>query len=204
MKNNFLSRAIAVALVAFVVGAAPLPAAAQSQALNIAPTERPDGLVPSVTDPMSHTIYTLAWNMGVSPESLLGKPARTAKMLAMQEWLTQRLLTGETMDFDGLDLLQMERSREVFRLMLGIAADAPAERVIPYLWELSQAYASGNDARVSAILTSDLFAKSESELRAQLQAFSVPVDRSRAIQRVEDSFKDSNVNDDGGCRDSAC
>jgi hypothetical protein len=160
-------------------GAPPALAQGQASALFVKPTLEPEGLFPGADDPLLYALYSLAWTTGASPQSLIGRPGRTAKMLALQEYLSDYVVGYIGADFDGLDL--------------------PSDVAVAHLWALSQALDSGDDGRAAAVLNSGIFTKDPATVRATLAAFRIEAAQQWAIMRADDNYQAHNVNDDGGC-----
>ncbi len=186
-----------------MTGGSGNPALAQGQAtaLFIKPTLKPEGLFPGADDPVLTALYSLSWTTGARPDSLVGRPGRAAKMLALQEYLSDYVIGYIGPDFDGLDAEAMAETRRVYRAQIGLRAELTSAQAVAYLWELSKALDAGDQARASAVLNSGIFTRGEADIRATLAAFPIPVEQQRAIMRADDSYQSQNVNDDGYCPD---
>ena len=163
------------------------------------PTVTPEGLFPGADDPLLTALYSLSWTTGTRPASLIGRPGRVAKMLALQEYLSDYIIGYTGSDFDGLDAFAMAETRRVYRAQIGLRGDVSSAEAVAYFWELSKALDAGDDARASAVLNSGAFTRREDAIRATLAAFPVGIEQRRAIMRVDDSYQGQNVNDDGVC-----
>lgn len=180
-------------------GAPPALAQGQASALFVKPTLEPEGLFPGADDPLLYALYSLAWTTGASPQSLIGRPGRTAKMLALQEYLSDYVVGYIGADFDGLDSDALAETRRVYRAQVGLRQDLPSDVAVAHLWALSQALDSGDDGRAAAVLNSGIFTKDPATVRATLAAFRIEAAQQWAIMRADDNYQAHNVNDDGGC-----
>lgn len=181
--------------------ALPPQVAAQLQAggevAGVMPSLKPEGMIPDFRTPLRYATITLSWNLASKPDALLGRPARVAEMAALQEFLAEHLQHVPLPSIGGAELADMRAVRGRFRSALGIRPDAPPRQAVATLWALSRALEAGDEARVAALLNSDLFVADAAAIRERLGNFVVPAEVSHAIQRVEDAvFREDRESDD--------
>jgi hypothetical protein len=137
-----------------------LPALGVSACAGLAPVETaslPRNFVDGAGDPTRAAAISAGSAFG-NPRQLAGQPGRAARAIAQMEYLAVELPSSPMLRNQAGTLQpELQAARREWRGALGVAPNAPAQRVINGLLAASQAIEDGRQDALRAALTSDVF-----------------------------------------------
>ncbi|MCB4822914.1 hypothetical protein [Roseicella aerolata] len=134
---------------------AAIGCAEMRQAPPVAP---PAALAPGTADPVRGAIEALAPAFADRGRALAGRPAEAAQAAAQLEYVTTAIPRDQRYaPIPEPVRRELLLAREEMRDALGVAEDAPPERVVPALLTAAAALRAGNAARAAAALPAPLF-----------------------------------------------
>jgi hypothetical protein len=102
-------------------------------------------------------------------DDLKGNPALAADTVAALDYMGGQLNTSPRwVGMPSLYRLEMLRSRDTVRGVLGISPTVPSQDVVDTMLGLSAAYASGDRAKVNTLLSSPIFSVPPEEAAERL------------------------------------
>lgn len=102
-------------------------------------------------------------------QEMQGNPAMAAEAVAALDYMGGKLNTSPRWtSMPAIFRMNMLRSRDEVRGQLGIATDVPSQQVVDTMLGLADAYRAGNQAEISRLLASPIFAGPPQETARKL------------------------------------